>query len=127
MKSSASIPTAARQARSRAPSPLHLQADRDDVARRHGLEVHLVVGPHHAEGLLDAQVKSVTHAPGDMPTEGTQETRQRAPGLRLAFFDPLAGLEDGGLQLFQLLLRGVEGHLHHLSLSGCVPQSGPQA
>jgi hypothetical protein len=63
------------------------------------------VGPHHAEGLLDAQVKGAAHAPGDMPTEGTQATRQRAPGLRLAFFDRLAGLEGGGPQLFQLLLQ----------------------
>jgi hypothetical protein len=42
---------------------LVLDALRDDVARRHGLEVHLVVGPHHAKGLLDAQVKRATHAP----------------------------------------------------------------
>jgi hypothetical protein len=76
---------------------------------------------------MDAQVKGATHAPGDMPTKGTQETHQQAPSLRLAFFDPLAGLEGGGPQLFQLRLRGVVGHLRHLSLSGCVPQSGPQA
>jgi hypothetical protein len=42
---------------------LILDALRDDVARHHGLEVHLVVGPHHAKGLLDAQVKLVTHVP----------------------------------------------------------------
>jgi hypothetical protein len=24
-------------------------------------------------------------------------------------------------------LRGLVGRLHHLSLSGCMPQSGPQA
>jgi hypothetical protein len=47
----------------------------------------LVVRPHHAEGFVDAQMKGVTHAPGDMPTEGAQATRQRAPGLRPAFFD----------------------------------------
>jgi hypothetical protein len=29
------------------------------------------VGPHHAEGLLDAQEKGVAHAPRDMPAEGT--------------------------------------------------------
>jgi hypothetical protein len=39
----------------------------------------------------------------------------------------MAGLEGGGPQLFQLLLRGVVGRLHHLSLSGRVPQSGPRA
>jgi hypothetical protein len=53
--------------------------DWDNVARRHGLEVHLVVGPHHAEGLLDAQVKGAAHTPRDMPAEGTQATRQQAP------------------------------------------------
>jgi hypothetical protein len=40
-----------------------LDALRDDVAFRHGLKVYLLVGPHHAEGLLDAKVQSATHAP----------------------------------------------------------------
>jgi hypothetical protein len=31
--------------------------------------------------------------------------------LRLTFLDLLAGLEGGGPQLFQLLLRGVVGRL----------------
>jgi hypothetical protein len=57
------------------------------------------VGPHHAEGLLDAQVKGAVHAPRDMPAEGPQATCQRAPGLRFAFLDRLAGLEIGGPQL----------------------------
>jgi hypothetical protein len=78
------------------------------------------VGRHHAEGLLDAQVKGMAHVRGDMPTKGAQATRQRAPGLRLAFFNHLAGLEGSGLQLFQLLLRGVVGRLHSLGLSGRV-------
>jgi hypothetical protein len=39
----------------------------------------------------------------------------------------LAGLEGGGTQLLQLLLRGVVGRLHGLSLGGRVPQDGPQA
>jgi hypothetical protein len=47
--------------------------------------------------------------------------------LRLAFFNRLAGLEGGSLQLFQLLLRGVVGRLHSLSLRGRVSQGGPQA
>jgi hypothetical protein len=36
----------------------HLIVDTDgiDVARGNGLEVDLLVGHHHAEGLLDAQV-----------------------------------------------------------------------
>jgi hypothetical protein len=76
---------------------------------------------------MDAQVKGATHAPGNMPTEGTQATRRRAPGLRLAFFDLLAGLEGGGPHLFQLLLRGVVGRLHRLGLGSHIPQSGPQA
>jgi hypothetical protein len=33
---------------------LVFNADRDDIARGHDLEVDLVVGRHHAEGLLDA-------------------------------------------------------------------------
>jgi hypothetical protein len=87
----------------------------------------LVVRRHHAESLLDAQVKGATHAPGDMSTEGTEATHHRAPSLRLAFLDPLAGLEGGGLQLLQLLLRGVVGHLHSLSLGCRVPQGDPQS
>jgi hypothetical protein len=39
-----------------------------------------------------------------MPTEGAHATRQRAPGLRLTFFNLLADLEGGDLQLLQLLL-----------------------
>jgi hypothetical protein len=30
----------------------------------------LIVGRHHAKRLLDAQVKGVAHALGDMPAEG---------------------------------------------------------
>jgi hypothetical protein len=114
------------------------------------------VGRHHAESLLDAQVKGATHAPGDMPTEGMEVTRYRAPspslafldllaglegggpqllqlllrgvvGPSLAFLDLLAGLEGGGPQLLQLLLRGVVGRLHSLSLGRRVPHGGPQA
>jgi hypothetical protein len=85
------------------------------------------MGPHHAEGLLDAKVEGTAHALGDVPPEGAQVARQRAPGLRLALLDPLAGLEGGGLQCLQLLLRGVVGRLHCLGLGGHVPQGGPQA
>jgi hypothetical protein len=81
-----------------------LDADRDDVARGDSLEVDLVVRRHHAKGLLDAQMKSATHTSGDMPAESTKATRHRAPSLRLAFLDLLAGLEGGGPQLLQLLL-----------------------
>jgi hypothetical protein len=62
------------------------------------------VGRHHTKGLLDAQVKGAAHALGDKPNEGAQETRQRAPDLRLAFFNLLADLEGSGPQLLQLLL-----------------------
>jgi hypothetical protein len=31
-----------------------------------------------------------------MPAEGMQATRLRAPGLRFAFLDRLAGLDGGG-------------------------------
>jgi hypothetical protein len=76
VKSSASVSaTAAKRVRA-----LHrhfvFNADRNDVARRHDHEVHLIVGPHHAEGLLDAQVKRAAHASGNIPTEGTQATHQ---------------------------------------------------
>jgi hypothetical protein len=47
--------------------------------------------------------------------------RHRAPNLRLTFLDFLAGLEGGGLQLLQLLLRGVLGRLHSMSLGRQVP------
>jgi hypothetical protein len=56
-----------------------------------------------------------------MPAEGTQATRQRAPGLRLAFLNLLADLEGSGPRLLQLLLRGVVGHLHSLGLGGHIP------
>jgi hypothetical protein len=49
-------------------------------------------------------VKGAAHALGNMPTEGVQATRQRAPGLRFAIFNFLADLEGGGPQLLQLLL-----------------------
>jgi hypothetical protein len=78
---------------------LILDAIRDDVARRHGLEVHLIVGPHHTEGLLDAQVKRAAHAPRDMPTKGAQTARQQAFGLRLALLVRLAGFEGHNAQL----------------------------
>jgi hypothetical protein len=87
----------------------------------------LVVRPHYAEGLLDAQVKGAAHPPRDVPAKGTQATRQRAPGLRFAFLDRLAGLESSGPQLPQLLFLGVVGRAHGLGLGGCAPQGGPQA
>jgi hypothetical protein len=85
------------------------------------------VGRHHAEGLIDAQVKGAVHALGNMPTVGEQATRQQTPGLRLAFFNFLADFEGGDPQLPQLLLRGVVGRLHRLGLGGRIPQGGPQA
>jgi hypothetical protein len=54
-------------------------------------------------------------------------TRQRTPGLCLAFFDLLADLKGDGPQLLELLLRGVVGRLHSLGLGGRIPQGGPQA
>jgi hypothetical protein len=59
---------------------------------------------HHTEGFLDTQVEGAVHALGNVSAEGAKVTCHRAPGLRLAFLDPLARLEGGGLQLFQLLL-----------------------
>jgi hypothetical protein len=61
-----------------------------------------------------------------MPLESAEATHQRAPGLRHALLNLLADLEGGGLQLLQLLLRGVVGRLHSLDLGGRVPQGGPQ-
>jgi hypothetical protein len=106
---------------------LVLDADRDDIARGDSLEVDLVVGRHHAKGLLDAQVRGAANAPGNMPAEGAEATRHRAPSLRLAFLDLLAGLEGSSPQLLQLLLRGVVGRLHNLGLGCRVPQGDPQA
>jgi hypothetical protein len=85
------------------------------------------VGGHYTKRLLDTQVKGAAHAPGDVPTEGAEAARHRAPNLRLTFLDPLACLEGSGPQLLQLLLRGVVGRLDSLSLSRRVPQGGPQA
>jgi hypothetical protein len=59
-------------------------------------------------------VKGAAHALGDVPAEGTETTRHGAPGLRLAFFNPLARLEGSGLQLLQLLLGRVVGRLYGL-------------
>jgi hypothetical protein len=83
---------------------LIVDADRGDIARGYGLEVDLVVRSHHAKGFLDAQVKGAAHALGDVSAEGAEATCHRAPGLHLALLDPLAHLEGGGTQLFQLLL-----------------------
>jgi hypothetical protein len=71
---------------------------------------------HHAKGFLDPQVKGAVHALRDVPAEGAETTRHGAPGLRLAFLDPLACLEGGGLQLLELLLRRVVGRLDGLRL-----------
>jgi hypothetical protein len=38
----------------------------------------------------------------------------------------LTGLEGGGLQRLQLLLKEVVGRLHCLGLGGHVPQGSPQ-
>jgi hypothetical protein len=83
---------------------LILDADRDDITQGDGLEVDLVVGRHHAKILLDAQMESATHTPGDVPAERMKAARQGAPSLHLAFLDLLAGLEGSGPQLLQLLL-----------------------
>jgi hypothetical protein len=97
------------------------------VAFRHGLEVNLVVGPHHAEGLLDAKAQSAAHAPRDVPAEGAQAAGQRASSLPLALFDGTAGLEGCGSQLHQLPLGGVVGGLQRLGPVGRVPQRGARA
>jgi hypothetical protein len=104
-----------------------LNALRDDVAFRHGLEVDLLVGPHHAEGLLDAKAQRTAHAPRDVPAEGAQAANQRASSLRLALLGGLAGLEGRGTQLHQLPLGGVVGSLQRLGAVGSVPQRGAQA
>jgi hypothetical protein len=85
------------------------------------------MGPHHAEGLPDTMMEGTSHALGDVPPEGMQAARQRAPGLCLTLLDLLAGLEGGGLQRLQLLLRRVVSRLHCLDLGGYVPQGSPQA
>jgi hypothetical protein len=72
-------------------------------------------------------VKRVTHAPREMPPKGAQAACQRAPSLRLALLDCLAGLESSSTQLHQLPLRGVVGRLQHLGLVRRVPQRGSQA
>jgi hypothetical protein len=78
---------------------------------------------HHAKGFLDPQMKGAMHALSDVPAQSTKTTRHGTPGLRLTFLNPLARLESGGLQLFQLLLRRVVGRLDGLCL-GC---RGPES
>jgi hypothetical protein len=81
------------------------------------------VQPHHAEGLPDAKVEGTAHLLGDVPPEGAQVACQRAPSLRLALLDHLAGLEGDGLHLLQLLLRKVVGRLHHLGWEVVFPRA----
>jgi hypothetical protein len=85
------------------------------------------VGPHNAEGFLDAKAQSAAHAPRDVPAKGAQAAGQRASSLRLALFDGSAGLEGRGTQLHQLPLGGVVGGLQRLGPVGRVPQRGAQA
>jgi hypothetical protein len=85
------------------------------------------MGPHHAEGLLDAKAQSAAHAPRDVPAEGAQAAGQRASILRLALLDDLAGLEGRGTQLHQLPLGGVVRSLQRLGTVGRVPQRDAQA
>jgi hypothetical protein len=37
------------------------------------------VGPHHSEGLLDAQLQCLAHPLGDMATKGTQTAGRELP------------------------------------------------
>jgi hypothetical protein len=37
------------------------------------------VGSHHAESLLDTQVKGVAHAPGNVPTKGADHSGLEKP------------------------------------------------
>jgi hypothetical protein len=83
----------------------------------------LIVGGHHAKHLLHTQVKGPAHTLGDVPTEGAEAARHRAPSLRLAFLNLLACLEGGGPQLLQLMLRGVVGSLNSLSRGRRVPRA----
>jgi hypothetical protein len=53
---------------------LIVDTDRNDVAHGNGLEVDLVVGDHHTEGLLDAQVKGTAHVLGNVLAEGAETT-----------------------------------------------------
>jgi hypothetical protein len=78
---------------------LIVDTDRNDIACIDGLKVDLVVERHHVEGLLDTLVKGTAHALGNVPAEGAEATRHRAPDLHLAFLDLLARLEGGGPQL----------------------------
>jgi hypothetical protein len=70
VKSSASISVAVAVSASTRSIATSSSTDWDDVARGYGLEVDLVVGCHHAKGLLDAQMKGAAHALGDMPADG---------------------------------------------------------
>jgi hypothetical protein len=108
---------------------LHLVVDADgnDVAGRDRLEVHLVARHYHAEGFLAPLVKGAAHALSDVPTQSAKTTRHGTPVLQLALLNLLARLEGGDLHLFQLLLRGVVGHLDGLCLSRRVPKSYLQA
>jgi hypothetical protein len=82
---------------------------------------------HHSEGLLDAEVQGLAHAPSDVPAWGAQAAGQRAPSLCLALFHGPAGLEGRRAQLQQLPLGRVVGGLQRLDQLGRVPQRGAQA
>jgi hypothetical protein len=71
---------------------------------------------HHADGLLDPQAERVSHTPGDMAAQGAEVARHGAPSLHFALLHTLARLEGRGLQVLQLLLKGVAGRLDHLGL-----------
>jgi hypothetical protein len=76
---------------------------------------------------MDVEVQHSAHAPGDVPAKGAQAAGQRAPSLRLALLHGLAGLEGRGVQVQQLLLRGVVEGLQRLGTVGRMPQRGAQA
>jgi hypothetical protein len=76
---------------------------------------------------LDPQVERAPHTLGNMPAQGTKTTCHGTPSLCLAFLDALARLEGRDLQLFQLMLGGVVGHLNGLCLGRRRPESCPQA
>jgi hypothetical protein len=79
------------------------------------------------QGLSGSQVKGAAHSLIDVPAQSAEMTHHGTLGLRLAFLNPLARLEGGGLKLLQFLLRRVVGRLDGLRLGCQHLESRPQA
>ena len=83
---------------------ISLDARRDDVARRHLLEVHDIVCRHHTEGPLNAESEGTFEMLDHLTAQGSQATGHRTPVQAPFPLKFLARGHGGALQIHKVLL-----------------------